>query len=136
MPETEQKWQRQRSDNSQSGAIKEVNDKIEHCEGGIGFSEDDELFGERVPPSGGRVDLPATAFNQYNVRCVAAILLFGPTGSSPNPHKELASKMSKELKALERKLLARTDTVAYGNLSHIVLTLADELTKGLKVVKR
>ena len=75
-------------------------------------------FGERVPPSGGRVDLPATAFNQYNVRCVAAILSFDPTGSSAYPNKELASKMSNELEALERKLEIRNRELTQAH-SHI-----------------
>jgi GT2 family glycosyltransferase len=99
----------------------------------IGFSEDDELFGERVPPSGGRVDLPVTAFNQYNVRCVAAILLFGPTGSSPYPNKELASKMSKELEALERKLEIRNRELTQAH-SHIA-ALEEKLLK-LKQYRR
>src|SRR4029077_20864471 len=34
LPETEEKRQRQRGDNGRAGAIKEVNDKIEHCEAG------------------------------------------------------------------------------------------------------
>src|SRR3954470_11977887 len=99
----------------------------------IGFSEDDELFGERVPPSGGRVDLPATAFNQYNVHCVAAILSFDPTGSSAYPNKELASKMSNELEALERKLEIRNRELTEAH-SHIA-ALEEKLLK-LKQYRR
>src|SRR4051812_8293948 len=99
----------------------------------IGFSEDDELFGERVPPSGGRVDLPATAFNQYNVRCVAAILSFDPTGSSAYANKELASKMSNELEALERRLEIRNRELTQAH-SHIA-ALEEKLLK-LKQYRR
>ncbi len=91
-------------------------------------------FGERVPPFGaGRVDLPATAFNQYNVRCVAAILLFGPTGSSTDPNKGLCSKMNKELEALERKLEIRNRELTEAH-SHIA-ALEEKLLK-LKQYRR
>jgi len=51
--------------------------------------------------------LPATAFNQYNVSCVAAIQLFQPIGFRSHSNDGLHSKMNKELEALERKLEIR-----------------------------
>lgn len=50
-------------------------------------------------------------------------------GYYPNPFSGI-------WKALERKILARNETVAYRDLAQTVLGLADELTKDLKVVTR
>jgi hypothetical protein len=59
----------------------------------IGFSEDDERVRRTRSTFGaGRVDLPATAFNQYNVPCVAAILLFEPIGFTHILTKGCAAK--------------------------------------------
>jgi glycosyltransferase involved in cell wall biosynthesis/transposase len=107
LPETEEKRQRQRTDNGCTGAIEKVNDEIGHCEGGSASPKTINAFGECVPPSAGRVDLPATAFNQYNVSCVAAIQLFQPVGFRSDSNNGLCSKMNKELEALERKLEIR-----------------------------
>src|SRR6476660_10522006 len=91
-------------------------------------------FGERVPPSArGRVDLPAAAFNQYNVPCVAAIHLFEPIGFASHSNNGLCSKMSKELEALERKLEIRNRELAEAH-SHIA-ALEEKLLK-LKQYRR
>jgi O-antigen biosynthesis protein len=81
----------------------------------------------------GRVDLPATAFNQYNVLCVAAILLFEPIGFRPHSNKGLCSKMNKELEALERKLEIRSRELAEAH-RHIA-SLEERLLK-LKQYRR
>src|SRR6476661_10308839 len=91
-------------------------------------------FGERVPPSArGRVDLPAAAFNQYNVPCVAAIHLFEPIGFASHSNKGLCSKMNKELDALERRLEIRNRELAEAH-SHIA-ALEEKLLK-LKQYRR
>jgi GT2 family glycosyltransferase len=77
--------------------------------------------------------LPATAFNQYNVPCVAAILLFEPIGFGPHSNKGLCSKMNKELEALERKLEIRNRELAEAH-SHIA-ALEEKLLK-LKQYRR
>jgi glycosyltransferase involved in cell wall biosynthesis len=77
--------------------------------------------------------LPATAFNQYNVPCVAAILLFGPIGFRPHPNKGPCSNMSKELEALERKLEIRNRELAEAH-NHIA-ALEEKLLK-LKQYRR
>jgi len=87
----------------------------------------------RYPGGAGRVDLPATAFNQYNVPCVAAILLFEPIGFRPHSNKGLCSKMNKELEALERKLEIRNRELAEAH-RHIA-SLEERLLK-LKQYRR
>jgi hypothetical protein len=57
-PESKEERQRQRGNKGQAGAIKEVNDKIEHS-GGSASSKTMNAFGERVSPSA-RQSPPAT----------------------------------------------------------------------------
>jgi glycosyltransferase involved in cell wall biosynthesis len=64
--------------------------------------------------------LPATAFNQYNVSCVAAIQLFQPIGFRSHSNNGLCGKMNKELEALERKLEIRNRELAEAH-SHIAV---------------
>src|SRR5213080_4579746 len=73
------------------------------------------------------------AFNQYNVPCVAAILLFEPIGFRPHSNKGLCSKMNKELEALERKLEIRSRELAEAH-RHIA-SLEERLLK-LKQYRR
>ena len=73
-----------------------------------------------TPSGAGRVDLPATAFNQYNVSCVAAFQLFQPIGFRSHSNNGLGGKMSKELEALERKLEIRNRELAEAH-SHIAV---------------
>jgi hypothetical protein len=81
----------------------------------------------------GRVDLPATAFNQYNVSCVAAIQLFQPIGFRSHSNNGLCGKMNKELEALERKLEIRNRELVEAH-SHIAV-LEEKLLK-LKQYRR
>jgi glycosyltransferase involved in cell wall biosynthesis len=100
----------------------------------IGFSEDDERVRRTRSTFGaGRVDLPATAFNQYNVCCVAAIQVFQPIGFGSHSNNGLCSKMNKELEALERKLEIRNRELAEAH-SHIA-ALEEKLLK-LKQYRR
>jgi glycosyltransferase involved in cell wall biosynthesis len=100
----------------------------------IGFSEDDERVRRTRSTFGaGRVDLPATAFNQYNVSCVAAIQLFQPIGFRSHSNNGLCGKMNKELEALERKLEIRNRELAEAH-SHIAV-LEEKLLK-LKQYRR
>ena len=77
--------------------------------------------------------MPATAFNQYNVSCVAAIQLFQPIGFRSHSNNGPCSKMSKELEALERKLEIRNRELAEAH-SHIAV-LEEKLLK-LKQYRR
>jgi glycosyltransferase involved in cell wall biosynthesis/transposase len=77
--------------------------------------------------------LPATAFNQYNVSCVAAIQLFQPVGFRSDSNNGLCSKMNKELDALERKLEIRNRELAEAH-RHIAV-LEEKLLK-LKQYRR
>src|SRR5207245_935323 len=61
LPNSKEKSQWQRGGNGRSSAIKNINDKVEHC--GTG-----SIAGWR-----GRVDLPTACFNQYNVAGVVAV---------------------------------------------------------------
>ena len=98
------------------------------------MAEDDESVRRTRSTFGaGRVDLPATAFNQYNVSCVAAIQLFQPIGFRLHPNKGLCSKMNKELEALERNLEIRNRELAEAH-KHIA-TLEEKLLK-LKQYRR
>ncbi len=86
-----------------------------------------------TPGGAGRVDLPATAFNQYNVSCVAAIQLFQPIGFRSHSNNGLCGKMNKEREALERKLEIRNRELAEAH-SHIAV-LEEKLLK-LKQYRR
>ena len=77
--------------------------------------------------------MPATAFNQYNVSCVAAIQLFQPIGFRSDSNDGLCSKMNKELEALERKLEIRNRELAEAH-RHIAV-LEEKLLK-LKQYRR
>jgi glycosyltransferase involved in cell wall biosynthesis len=77
--------------------------------------------------------LPATAFNQYNVSCVAAVHLFQPIGFRSHSNNGLCGKMNKELEALERKLEIRKRELAEAH-SHIAV-LEEKLLK-LKQYRR
>ena len=77
--------------------------------------------------------MPATAFNQYNVSCVAAIQLFQPIGFRSHSNNGLCGKMNKELEALERKLEIRNRELAEAH-SHIAV-LEEKLLK-LKQYRR
>jgi GT2 family glycosyltransferase len=74
-----------------------------------------------------------TAFNQYNVSCVAAIQLFQPLGFGSHSNNGLCSKMNKEREALERKLEIRNRELAEAH-SHIAV-LEEKLLK-LKQYRR
>src|SRR5881394_4141258 len=91
------------------------------------------LRSEPCPGWRGRVDLPAACFNQYNVPCVAAILLFEPIGLRPHPNKGLCSKMNEEQQALERELEIRNRELQEAH-SHIA-ALEEKLLK-LKQYRR
>ena len=77
--------------------------------------------------------MPAACFNQYNVPCVAAILLFEPIGFRPHSNKGLCSKMNEEQQALERKLEIRNRELQEAH-SHIA-ALEEKLLK-LKQYRR
>jgi GT2 family glycosyltransferase len=77
--------------------------------------------------------LPATAFNQYNVSCVAAIQLFQPIGFRSRSNNGLCSKMNKDREALERKLEMRNRELAEAH-RHIAV-LEEKLLK-LKQYRR
>jgi glycosyltransferase involved in cell wall biosynthesis len=84
-------------------------------------------LGERVPLRRGRVNLPATAFNQYNVARAAAIQSCEPIGFRPHSNKGLSSKMKNKLEALERELEIRNRELTEAH-SHIAV-LEEKLLK-------
>ncbi len=103
--ESKEKRQRQRGDDGRAGAIKKVNNKIQHCGAG------------GVPGSRGRVDLPAACFNQYNVAVLSSSYSF----SHPDFARSIARKFEQgrflviggDLQELERQFAeAKREAVA------------------------